>query len=57
MEELKNELLLFPRGKHDDLLDGLYYAMKRIYTPNHEAKQDKNEKKSTSYLQYDWMTA
>ena len=57
MEELKNELLLFPRGKHDDLLDGLYYAMKRIYTPNHEAKQDKNEKKSTSYLQYDWMTS
>ena len=57
MEELKNELLLFPRGKHDDLLDGLYYSMKRIYTPNHEVKQDKNEKKSTSYLQYDWMTA
>ena len=26
MQELKDELLLYPRGKHDDLLDGLYYA-------------------------------
>ena len=29
---LKDELLLYPRGKHDDLLDGLYYAMKKCYT-------------------------
>ena len=32
---LKDELLLYPRGKHDDLLDGLYYAMKKCYTPSH----------------------
>ena len=36
MDEMKDELLLYPRGKHDDLLDGLFYAMKKCYTPNHE---------------------
>ena len=46
MLELKNELLLYPRGKHDDLLDGLYYAMKKCYTPHHKAElQDKAERK------------
>jgi len=33
MENLKGELLMYPRGKHDDLLDGLYYAMKGAYKP------------------------
>lgn len=33
MPELKDELLLYPRGKHDDLLDGLYYAMLKVYVP------------------------
>ena len=33
--ELKDELLLYPRGKHDDLLDALYYANKGCYRPNH----------------------
>jgi predicted phage terminase large subunit-like protein len=44
MEELRDELLLYPRGKHDDLLDGLFYAMKKCYTPNHKvvAKENKN---------------
>lgn len=35
MQELKDELYLYPRGKHDDLLDGLYYANKGIYKPQH----------------------
>ena len=45
MEELKDELLLYPRGKHDDLLDGMFYAMKGIYRPSHteETKSSKNE--------------
>ena len=30
-----DELLLFPRGKHDDILDGLYYANKGSFTPYH----------------------
>tara|TARA_R100001443_G_scaffold41580_1_gene55006 strand:+ start:635 stop:2107 length:1473 start_codon:yes stop_codon:yes gene_type:complete len=38
MLDLKDELLLYPRGKHDDLLDGMYYAMKGMYRPNHTAE-------------------
>jgi len=38
MGDLEDEMLLFPRGKHDDLLDGLYYAFKGSYTPFHEEK-------------------
>jgi len=45
MEELKDELLLYPRGKHDDVLDGLFYANKNIYPPYHEVK-DKNKPKN-----------
>jgi len=41
---LMEELLVYPRGKHDDLLDAMYYAFKRNYVPWHspdevEAKQ------------------
>jgi len=39
MKELVDELLLYPRGKHDDLLDGLYYAMKHVYEPHHEEER------------------
>lgn len=35
MSELRDELLMYPRGKHDDLLDGLFYAMKGNYPPTH----------------------
>ena len=42
MQELKDELLLYPRGKHDDLLDGLYYATKKMYQPFHK-KENKDE--------------
>lgn len=38
MNELKDELLLFPRGKHDDLLDGLYYALKNNFPPEEKKK-------------------
>jgi hypothetical protein len=36
MQNLEDEMLLFPRGKHDDLLDGLYYAFKGSYKPFHD---------------------
>lgn len=36
MQELQDELLLYPRGKHDDLLDGLYYALKNTLAPSEE---------------------
>ena len=52
MLELKDELLLYPRGKHDDLLDGMYYAMKGIYKPSHEkqaqAKRDNSFKSNST---------
>jgi predicted phage terminase large subunit-like protein len=44
MEELKDELLLYPRGKHDDLLDGLYYATKKCFPPIHQETEIKNKK-------------
>ena len=59
MRELKDELLLYPRGKHDDLLDGLYYATKKIYQPFHK-KQDKDEastKNSSKKQDNSWLTA
>ena len=31
MDDLIGELLTYPRGKNDDLLDGLFYAMKGAY--------------------------
>ena len=36
MQALTDELLLYPRGKHDDLLDGFFYANKNCYKPVHE---------------------
>ena len=48
MEELKDELLLYPRGKHDDLLDGLFYAMKKCYTPNHKSVVKENKRRYIS---------
>jgi len=49
MEELKDELLLYPRGKHDDLLDGLFYATKKCFAPVHN---DSREIKKQSYQEY-----
>ena len=58
MQDLLNELLLFPRGKHDDLLDGFYYANKGAYTPYHEAQKDKTPLLgSVSGRLHDWLTA
>ena len=59
MIELRDELLLYPRSKHDDLLDGLFYANKNIYPPNHEDDDvDKGENASfKNKLSNDsWMT-
>ena len=35
MTEFIQEALLYPRGKHDDLLDGFWLANKRVYPPTH----------------------
>lgn len=34
--DLQDQLLLFPKCTHDDLLDGLYYACKRMRAPIHQ---------------------
>ncbi len=60
MSELKDELLLYPRSKHDDLLDGLFYAMKGCYSPFHTgSSQDDPKKKKRSILlqKNSWLTA
>jgi len=57
--ELRDELLMYPRGKHDDLLDGLFYATKGIYPPNHsiEDKSDGNTRPRILDGGLDWKTA
>ncbi len=59
MIELKDELLLYPRGKHDDLLDGLYYANKKIFPPHHKNEDidDATSKRDLNIFKNDsWMT-
>ena len=44
MQALVDELTLYPRGKHDDLLDGFYYANKNCYKPAHDVDRVYAEK-------------
>ena len=46
MQALVDELTLYPRGKHDDLLDGFYYANKNCYKPAHTAESVYTEEDS-----------
>ena len=59
MQELKDELLLYPRGKHDDLLDGLYYATKKTYRPTHKKIEPeiKKQMESEQNKPEDWLLA
>lgn len=57
MLELKDELLLYPRGKHDDLLDGMYYAMKGMYKPSHEEKAQTKKSESFKRNSISWKIA
>ena len=55
MEELRAELLMYPRGKHDDLLDGLYYAMLNLYKPYVRSTEDIVKPEANQPLQhFDW---
>ena len=36
--EFIDELLLYPRGKHDDTIDAFYYAQKRSFPPFHSER-------------------
>ena len=59
MTALKDELIMFPRGKHDDLLDGLFYANKKTYAPTHGVinKEEERKSKNNSFKSIDWMTS
>ena len=43
MQAFEDELLLYPRGKHDDLLDGFFYANKNAYKPSHDSEETTQE--------------
>lgn len=52
MQSLVDELLMYPRGRHDDLLDGLYYSFMGSYTPPEEEYEEKQE--TTARRFFDW---
>ena len=43
-----DELLMYPRGRHDDTLDGFYYATRKLIEPHHVA-EDMNPKQLNDY--------
>tara|TARA_Y100001951_G_C11294793_1_gene274775 strand:- start:1909 stop:3378 length:1470 start_codon:yes stop_codon:yes gene_type:complete len=55
-QALLDELLLYPRGKHDDLLDGFFYANKNCYRPHHEAKKVYEEPEYMQFTKKSWKT-
>ena len=59
MQDMRDELLLYPRSKHDDLLDGLFYAMKNCFVPHHKnTNSDQKDSNRSKLLQNNsWLTA
>ena len=60
MRELEDELLMYPRSKNDDLLDGLYYATRRMYEPDHQIVEKKDDLKhylGVNFNQGSWKVA
>lgn len=53
MTPLVDELLMYPRGRHDDLLDGLYYAFMGSYTPPEEEFETRDDQKKNRGF-FDW---
>jgi len=54
--ELLDELLLYPRGKHDDCLDALYLAMKKKYGAIHTTDKPAVLHTQKKYEPKGWMT-
>lgn len=59
MQSLIDQFLLYPRSKHDDLLDGTYLSFKRNFPPFHETPSDKDENVDTEIFSTveQWVTA
>lgn len=55
MRDMKDELVMYPRGKHDDLLDGLYYANKNVYPPTHAIETGQMLPAGEEEISEDWM--
>jgi predicted phage terminase large subunit-like protein len=43
MEDFLDELLMYPRGKHDDTIDGFYYATRGLYKPDHTIQSNEDD--------------
>lgn len=43
MEELKSQLFAYPKSKHDDLMDALWYACKGNFPPMHDLSKEDHE--------------
>ena len=56
MTDFENELLLFPRARHDDTLDGFYYASLKNYPATHSANPTKLTKGANKLAKIDWKT-
>jgi predicted phage terminase large subunit-like protein len=55
MQAFEDELLLYPRGKHDDLLDGFFYANKNAYKPSHDETTKEQQEQFNFYKsKVDW---
>ena len=50
MPELEDEFNMYPRGKHDDLLDGLELSSKRLYPPDHTVETEGDENDYEKYF-------
>lgn len=42
MQAFIDELMMYPRGKNDDLLDGIYFGSRKMYPPEYEVKVNTN---------------
>jgi len=51
--ELEEEMVVFPRAAHDDLLDGIFYARKGAYPPYHDAIVEEAPKRPPRRM--DWF--
>ena len=52
--EFVDELLMYPRGKHDDLLDGFFYANKNTYKPYHSSNKERTPVRKNYFSSVEW---